>query len=345
MANTSDIVRLCVDLAEGKPTAEFSADNANEVARKAIIETNNSKDYLDYRDIRDGKCAKVFAIIEEIVTKTTLDGLTGSEFFMNLVDYRNLALGDTNEFVLEDDSDLFYVDDVARGTQGLRRQRMSGGQPITVSTKSYGVKVYEELDRILSGRASLADAIVKVGRSIAKKQYDDIYAKWIAYVTPTGAGTPYIPVAGTYSENALLELCEHVEAATGATPIITGTRAALRKLVTSVNGSTAIVSDEGKDDFYNLGYYGKFNGIPMVRMKQVHRTGTDTFMLPDNQVYVIGTTNGYKPIKYVNEGQSLIVPPAFAMNADFSEDYLIINKAGVEVVFPSKSIGVYTMSN
>ena len=339
MATNKDIVKLCVDIATGRPTAEYSADQANDVARKAIIEANNGKDYLDYRDVRDGKCSETFAIIEEVITRTINEGLTGNEFFMNLVDWRNLALGDTNEFILEDESYLFYVDDVARGTQGLRRQRMSPGQVITVPTTSYGVKVYEELDRLLSGRASLSDAIVRVGRSILKKQYDDIYAKWIAYVTPTAGGSTYIPVSGTYDESALLTLCEHVEAATGSTPIITGTRTALRKL------TTAIVSDSAKEDMYNLGYFGKFNGIPMVRMKQVHRTGTDTFILPDNQVYIIGTTEGYKPIKYVTEGQSLIVPPAFAMNADFSEDYLLINKAGVDVVFPAKSIGVYTMSN
>ena len=65
-------------------------------------------------------------------------------------------------------------------------------------------------------------------------------------------------------------------------------------------------------------------------------------MLPDNQLYIIGVNT--KPIKYVNEGQALIVPPTFGMNADFSEDYLFVNNAGIQVIVPDKKIGVYTIS-
>ena len=256
---------------------------------------------------------------------------------MNFVEVRNLALGDKNEFYTPDDS-LFYVDEVARGTQGLRRQRLNGGKKFSVDVTNYGVKVYEELDRTLSGRVSMSEMIERVGRSIQKKQYDDIFAKWTAMTTPTSPYTTYIPVAGSYNEEALLTLCEHVEVNTGAVPVIMGTRAALRKC------TTAIVSDSAKESMYNIGYYGRFNGIPMVRINQVHATNTSTFVLPDNQLYIVGVSNGYKPIKYVNEGTALIVPPTFAMNGDFSEDYLFINKAGVEVVLPDKQLGVYTIS-
>lgn len=337
MSTNKDIVRLALDTYAGKPSGGYSVDQSNEVLRQALITANNGKDYIDKKDVRDGKCGDTFAIIEEVITKTVIDGLQGNEFFMDFVEFKNLALGDKNEFYYPDDS-LFYVNAVARGTQGLRRQRLNGGRKFSVDITNYGVKVYEELDRTLSGRASLTDMITRVGESIKKKQYDDIFAKWTAMVTPTAGGTTYIPVAGTYNEEALLTLCEHVEVNTGAVPVIMGTRAALRKC------TTAIVSDSAKESMYNIGYYGRFNGIPMVRINQVHATNTSNFLLPDNQLYVIGVTNGYKPIKYVNEGESLIVPPTFAMNGDFSEDYLFINKAGIEIVLPDKQFGVYTIS-
>lgn len=336
MSTRNDVVRLAIDTYNGKPSGEYSVDQSNDVLRQAIISYNNGKDYLDKKDIRDGKCGELFAIIEEVITRTVVDGLQGNEFFMDFVEFRNLALGDKNEFFIPDNS-LFYVDEVARGTQGLRRQRLNGGTKFSVGMKNYGVKVYEELDRTLSGRSSLVEMIDRVGKSIQKKQYDDIFAKWTAMVTPVAPGTPYIPVSGTYDEEALLTLCEHVEVNTGKVPVILGTRAALRKC------ATAIVSDSAKESMYNIGYYGKFNGIPMIRLNQIHATNTDTFLLPDNQLYIIGVDSSYKPIKYINEGTSLIVPPAYAMNGDFSEDYLFINKAGVEVVLPDKHIGVYTM--
>lgn len=333
MATVNEIVRLAVDTYNGRPAGQYSLDESNKVVHEAIIAANNGKNYLDKRDIRDGKCGELFAIIEETIVKTVIDGLQGNEFFMNMVEYKNLKLGDTNEFFVPDDS-LLYVDEVARGTQGLRRQRLNGGTRFTVNMKTYGVKVYEELDRMLSGRADINTLIDKVGQSLLKKQYDDIFTAWTSLVG--NSGSTYIPVAGSYSEAALLELCEHVETNNGQTPVIMGTRAALRKI------TTATVSDSAKEDMYRMGYYGNFNGIPMIRINQIHERNTDNFLLPENQVYIIGVNT--KPIKYVNEGEALIVPPTYGMNADFSEDYLFVNNAGIQVIIPDKKFGVYTMS-
>lgn len=333
MATNNDIVRLAVDAYKGKPAGNYSVDQSMDVLQKALVEANNGKTYLDKRDVRDGKCGNLFAIIEEVITKTVIDGLQGNEFFMNFVEYKNLALGDTNEFFIPDDS-LFYVTNVARGTQGLRRQRLNGGSRLSVNMQTYGVKVYEELDRTLSGRADLNALITKVGTSVAKKQYEDIFKAWTSVVG--NSGSTYIPVAGSFSEEALLTLCEHVEVNNGVTPVIMGTRAALRKV------TSAVIADSAKEDMYNMGYYGKFNGIPMVRINQIHATNTDTFILPENQLYIVGVNT--KPIKYVNEGTSLIVPPSFAMNADFTEDYLFVNNAGIQVILPDKRFGVYTIS-
>lgn len=333
MATVNEIVRLAVDTYNGRPAGKYSLDESNKVVHEAIIAANNGKNYLDKRDIRDGKCGELFAIIEETIVKTVIDGLQGNEFFMNMVEYKNLKLGDTNEFFVPDDS-LLYVDEVARGTQGLRRQRLNGGTRFTVNMKTYGVKVYEELDRMLSGRADINTLIDKVGQSLLKKQYDDIFTAWTSLVGNTGS--TYIPVAGSYSEAALLELCEHVETNNGQTPVIMGTRAALRKI------TTATVSDSAKEDMYRMGYYGNFNGIPMIRINQIHERNTDKFLLPENQVYIIGVNT--KPIKYVNEGEALIVPPTYGINADFSEDYLFVNNAGIQVIIPDKKFGVYTMS-
>ena len=36
-----------------------------------------------------------------------------------------------------------------------------------------------------------------------------------------------------------------------------------------------------------MGYYGSFNGTPMVRINQVHTVGTYNFKLLDNDIYVV----------------------------------------------------------
>lgn len=330
----AQVVQLAVDSYKGIPT-QYSADVTSATLRQALIAANNGKDHIDKRDIRDGKCGAVFAIVEEVITKTVIDGLQGNEFFMNMVEYKNLALGDKNEFYVPDDT-LFKVAEIARGTQGIRAQRLTGGSSFSVDIKTYGVKIYEEIDRVLSGRVGFTEMINRVGQSIAKQQYEEIFKTWTSLTTPTVSGSTYMPATGSYSEGALLELCEHVEVNNDATPVIMGTREALRQV------KTAEVSDEAKSDLYNIGYYGNFNGIPMIRIKQIHKTNTDEFLLPNKQLYVIGTST--KPIKYVTEGNSFINTRSTYDNADYTSEYMVTYNAGVSIILPDKRIGVYTMS-
>ena len=91
-----------------------------------------------------------------------------------------------------------------------------------------------------------------------------------------------------------------MEAKTGQTAKIVGTKAALRKV------TTAVVSDEAKSDLYNIGYYGKLGRHRHDRCQAGPQgTGTDTFMLDNNKLYIIAGSE--KPIKVVNEGEGLIV--------------------------------------
>lgn len=333
MSTTMDLINVAVDAYKGVPSGNYSVEQSLDAVRNGLIAINNGKEYLDYKDIRDGKCNGLFAVIEEIITKTVIDGLQGNEFFMNLVEYKNMALGDKNEFYTPDDS-LFNVATIARGTQGIRRQRLNGGSKFSVDIKTYGVKIYAELDAVLAGRINFNDLINRVSESLLKKQYEDIYLAWGNMIS--GTGSTYLPVAGSYNEDSLLELCEHVEVNNGVVPTILGTRKALRRL------TSATVSDSAKEDLYNMGYYGKFNGYNMVRIKQQHKTNTDEFIFPDNKIYVVGTD--IKPIKYITEGQSLIIARNPEDNADLTQEYFVANKAGAAVIMPDKKIGVYTMS-
>lgn len=333
MSTTMDLINVAVDAYRGTPSGNYSVEQSLDSVRNGLIALNNGKNYIDYRDLRDGKCNGLFAVVEEIITRTVIDGLQGNEFFMNMVEYRNLALGDKNEFYIPDNS-LFKVATIARGTQGIRRQRLNGGTKFTVDVKTYGVKIYAELDAVLAGRITFNDLINRVAESLLKQQYEDIYAAWANLVS--GTGSTYLPVAGSYNEEALLELCEHVEVNNGTVPVLLGTRKALRKI------TTATVSDSAKEDLYNMGYYGKFNGYNMIRIKQQHKMNTDEFIFPDNKIYVIGTD--IKPIKYITEGQSLIITRNPEDNADLTQEYFVSNKAGAAVVLPDKKLGVYTLS-
>ena len=147
MANVTDLVKIAVDARKGNVAGNYSVEDSMEVLRQALIEANGGSTKLDYRAIRDGKCNGVFAIVEQIINKTVIEGLPDNCPLYGFVEFRNKAEGDTDLFVIEDDG-FFVVADIAYGTQGIRRQRLTGGEEFTVRTQLKGIKIYEELRRI-----------------------------------------------------------------------------------------------------------------------------------------------------------------------------------------------------
>ena len=246
MAEMKDIVKLAVDNYHGK-VQKYSAGEANEVLRQALIEANNGSTTLNYKSIRDGKCPQLFALIEEILDATVVEGLQNDDFFNTLVDFRNVAEGDQPVFVTND-SVLFSVNTTADGTQGVRRQRLGGVSEFTVPTSFKTVRIYEELNRVLSGRVDFNDMINKVSESFQKKILDDIYAIWSNAVANDIGGSTYFVTGGSYSESDLLTLIAHVEAAAGGkTATVLGTKPMLRNLAPSVQGA------DSRSDLYNMG--------------------------------------------------------------------------------------------
>lgn len=247
MNTANDIVKLAVDNYRGT-VKNFSADESNEVLRKALIDANGGSDKLTYKSMRDGASNGLFTIIEEIITKTVPQGLTENDFFYQMVDFRNMALGDTNLFLIEDPNLLFRVDEISEGHQGVRRQRIEAMTELKLQTRLYACKIYEEMNRVLAGRVDFNWMINRVAESFRQKLLNDIYAAWMNMTADDFGGLVYYPAAGTYDEDTLLELIAHVEAASNGQQVtIMGTKKALRNLAPSIQGT------DSKSDLYNMG--------------------------------------------------------------------------------------------
>lgn len=331
MAEAKDIVQVAVDAYRGNVT-KYSTEQSMEVLRKALVAANGGSTKLDYKKIRDGKCNGLFSIVEEILTRTVVDGFQGDEYFNALVDFRNVAAGDSKEFLVKDKT-LFVVSDAADGSQGVRRQRLGGVTATTIPTSFKLVKIYEELNRVLSGAIDFNEFIAAVSNSFAKKLLDDVYALWNSATAADFGGTTYFPAAGTYNADKLLELVDHVEAAAGgAQATIIGTKKALRKLAPDIQGT------DSKSDLYNMGYYGKFYGTPVVATPQRHKVNSTEFVFDDDVITIIAGDD--KPIKCVYEGQSTIILGTPANNADLTQEYLYGEKYGLGIVLAGGNSGI-----
>jgi len=229
-----------------------------------------------------------------------------------MVDFRNIALGDQNIFTVENDN-LFTVSEAADSTQGIRRQRLAGYHQISVPTSFKVVKIYDELNRILTGQIDFNNMIQRVGESFRRKLLDDIYALWMNATSDDFGGTTYFPAAGPYDEDAMLELVSHVEAsASGKQATIIGTKVALRNLAPSIQGN------ESKSDLYNMGYFGRFYGTPVVALPQRHKVHSTDFVLPDNIITVVAGED--KPLKVIYEGDSTLIMGDPLHNQDLTQE-------------------------
>lgn len=338
----NDLVKLAIDAHKGN-VEKYSFREAQETLRQALIEANGGSTKIDYRAIRDGKCNGVFSLVEEIIKNTVEEGIQSNPIFDALVEYKNVAEGDAPVFDVYDDT-LFYIDKVARGTQAIRRQRLGGVNQITIPVNVHAIRIYEELDRILSGRADFNEMIDKVAKSEENMIMNEVYDLFANATSADFGGVYIIPnvgsAAGSYNETTLLEIIEHVEAAAGGkTANVIGTKAGLRNLM---NGITA-PAEVAKEDMYNDGYIGKFYGSNVIAIPQRHKIGSTNFVYNDKMIAILASSD--KPIKLVREGEPLIIPRDPALNMDLTQEYFMAEKWGTGIVMNGNSgIGKYTIA-
>lgn len=331
MSDMKDIVKVAIDGYKGR-VEKYSVGQSQELLRQALVEANGGSTVLDYKKIRDGKCNGLFALLEETLSNTVAEGLQGDEYFNALVDFRNVNEGDKNLFLVED-KNLFVVAEAADGTQGIRRQRLGGVTETSIPTTLKVVRIYEELNRVLAGRVDFNVFINKVAESFRQKLLNDVYTLWTGATAAQFGGTTYFPTAGAYDEDELLDLISHVEAAAGGKQAtIIGTKKALRNLKSS------IVSDGAKDDLYNMGYYGKFYGTPVVAAPQRHKVGSTEFVMDDDVLTIIAGDD--KPIKVVYEGNPIVLMGDPMQNADFTQEYLYGEKYGMGIILAGDNSGI-----
>jgi len=326
-----NVIKLAIDVIQHKPTANYSMTENLETLRQAFIDANGGSTEINTKTFR--RNPELFEIVETIIPVIIQEGLKGDEFFMDCVEYKNEKLGDQNRFWTTDTS-LFLVSEIAHGSTAVRRQRLDAGTYYTVPTSVKAIKVYDELNRLLSGRVDFNVFIERVGKSFMNRIYNDIFTAFDGITVSTSGMSSTYYKSGTYSEDVLITLIDHVEAAMGGQAKIIGTRSALR------NVTTAVVSATAKEDMRNQGYYGKFNGTPMIVARQRHAIGSDTFILDDTKLYVVAGEEKF--IKMVDKGEGLILENNPMDNADLTKEYFYAQEYGVACILNGR-IGVMDM--
>lgn len=317
------IVKLAVDLAKGK-VQNFSAQESNDTLRKAFADlfefSTEGNGVIDRKTFRKHK-TDIFEILEVVINETLQEGLKSQ--FDGFAEYRNLAWGDENKFVVPANQ-IFRVALISDGNGSIRRQRLRDGQSFSIDLDTYGIKIGEDFHRFLAGRVQWSELMSGIAESFKRDLTQRIYKAVLASYGKYNGTYHY---TGTLTEDKLVELAMHIEARTGEKVAVYGTKLALRKLAPSAG----VITSEMNNARNTVGYYGTIAGIDLREIEQSHEYGTDTFAIDNNMILVL-PQNADKMVKVVNEGDAIIQDLQAGQSADMMQEYFICNRFGVSVI-------------
>lgn len=325
-----EFIDICRQAIKNKTLGNFSAGDSSDSIRNKMIELNGGSAKINLKTFYRGSA--LFSLMQELLPSIINDGIKNNPQLAALIDYRNIADGDQNKFVLPANT-YFVVRDTAAGIYGVRRQQVVDRQTVTVPTKVKIVRIYDDLERFLTGRVDFNELVDLVARNFERQIVEDAYVciSNVTAATP-GMSSDYV-IGGSFSEDALKTLVAHVEAENpGKKAMIIGTKIALGKITTA-----SAASEQAKNDLYGLGYYGKFYGTDMVATANAHKADGKTFVMSDSKIFVIAADD--KPIKVVNEGDGFMFERQATDNADATQEYTYGQAVGVGFA-PSAKMGI-----
>ena len=279
----------------------------------------------------------VFTLIEETIEELIITGWMENPYFMQFVDVKNLALGDENDFYVEDDS-ILSVSKVSGNHHNMIRQRLGAGRHFSVAGEWFGIKIYSDFERVLTGAEDWAAFVAKVAEAINRYLYDALYAALKGAQTNLGANWVKTGALETANKAKLVTLCQDISYATGSEVTIFGARTALSSLTGMADVNWA--PENVKKEYYaNGGILGNWEGFACAEIGQGLKRGAGInsasveYQLDTNKLYIIPTSVANKFIKLVNYGETQVAQVTDKdVNRDMSYEYEVLYKMGINVI-------------
>lgn len=310
--------------------AKFS-DQAIREAFFAILED----DKLTWQNWRAHK-TQCFEVIENVLNVNLPLAWENSPFYDQFVESKNGALGDTNEFVVDDDG-VLYTSRIAGNYWSIDRQKLQGKKSFSLVTSWVGLRVYDELERFLKGTVTLAEMVAKLQKGFQNEIDTRIFTAF------NGIGV-YLPAkfqeSGSYDKDTMSELIQRVQVASQKNVILAGTRSALSHIVEGVDAHR--MSERQKEELATKGALLDLTGLGVSAMEipQVFSRFSYDFKVDNNSIFVI--PDNTKPIKLFFEGDTRAKELNEQQNDDMTIDTTVQTKLGTGVV-TSVLCGKYTI--
>lgn len=240
--------------------------------------------------------AVVSAMVDLVLPKTIIE-TTGL--------YTEVRVGDWGDNFAFDVTprDLFMVSKHGRGRRRVEANKQFKGQ-ITVFPELREVTVQVSLYRVLAGKESLAEFVMKVVRSIETQMAYDCYVAFNTAMNalPTTPVNQELQITGAFDQNTMVTLAQKVSAFNnGAKPILVGTQVALSSVLPNDANYRYLL----ESDYVKIGYIKTLAGYDTLVLPQVADWENPFgLLLDDTKIYIIAPQAG-KPVKLCIEGSTL----------------------------------------
>jgi hypothetical protein len=279
----------------------------------------------------------VYTLIEETIDEMIITGWMANPFFQQFVDTRNMALDDENDFYVEDDS-ILSVSKISGNHHNMIRQRLGAGRHFSVAGEWFGLKIYSDFERLLTGAEDWASFVAKVTEAINRYMFDALYAALRGAKDHLGANWVKSGALDVANKATLVKLCQDISMATGSEVTIFGARSALSSLTAMADVNWA--PETVKQEYYsNGGVLGNWEGFKVAEIGQGLKRGaginsaTVDYMLDTDRLYIIPTSVSNKFIKVVNYGETYVSQVTDRdVNRDMSNEYEVMYKMGINVI-------------
>lgn len=270
--------------------------------------------------IRWATFAVVNAMVDMVIPQTIIDSIGLYS------DVRTIGFGDSATFEIKP-RDLFAVSKAGRGKRQAELRKQFNGQ-VAIVPENRQISVAVSLYRVLAGKESLADFVMKAVRSVETAiTYDayDTFATAMAAIDNTASTG--LRVAG-YTQAEFVRLSQTVSAWNGgAKAVAIGTQAALANILPA----DANYRYDLQSEYVKIGFVRNFQNTDIMVLPQLADYATPfALKLSDDYIWLVSPSS-QKLLKVVLEGSTLAYTDEPYANANLVQTSTLNKAWGVGV--------------
>jgi len=277
--------------------------------------------------------AVISALVDLIIPQTLIDSIG------IFTDIMFGGFGDNFAFEVKP-RDLFTVTKSGRGKRRSEVHKQFDGQ-VTIVPVEHDMTVQVSLYKVLAGKESLAEFVMKAARSLETQMTYDAYDAFGAAMSGLETtGDDKLQFTG-WSEDDAVGLALTVSSWNmGKKAVFMGTQRALANIVPTLNDNYRYTLDS---DYVKLGYVRTFKGFDAMVLPQVADYTTPfKLKIDDTKIYVLSPSSG-KLIKMAVEGSLISIVDEPYANANLTQSCTLKKNFASSVVTNSIA-GVINLS-